>query len=86
MLTLTNLINGQEVESASGELTPITNPATGEVYAQAPNSNEVDVDRALKAAANAFQGWRDSTPSERQRALLKIADALEDSRGGNRRD
>ena len=31
----------------------------------------------MKSAAAAFEGWRDSTPSERQRALLKIADAIE---------
>ena len=31
----------------------------------------------MNAAAKAFEGWRDSTPSERQRALLKIADAFE---------
>ena len=32
---------------------------------------------AMKAAADAFPIWRDSTPSERQRAILKIADAIE---------
>ena len=31
----------------------------------------------MSAAASAFESWRDTTPSERQRALLKIADALE---------
>ncbi len=77
MEQLKNLINGQSVASSSGEVTSIVNPSTGAVYAQAPNSNQADVDAAMKSAANAFTGWRDSTPSERQRALLKIADALE---------
>ncbi|MFZ2228584.1 MAG: gamma-aminobutyraldehyde dehydrogenase [Candidatus Nanopelagicaceae bacterium] len=77
METLSSFINGKEVASLSGATTPITNPATGEVYAQAPKSNQADVELAMKAAATAFEGWRDSTPSERQRALLKIADALE---------
>ena len=72
-----NLINGELVSSSSGEVTSIVDPSTGEVYAQAPNSNAHDVDLAMKSAADAFVGWRDSTPSERQRALLKIADALE---------
>jgi betaine-aldehyde dehydrogenase len=72
-----NFVNGQEIASTSGETTAITNPATGQVYAQAPKSNLADVDGAMKSAAKAFEGWRDSTPSERQRALLKIADALE---------
>ncbi len=77
MEQFSNIINGAEVASTSGATTPITNPATGQVYAQAPNSNAADVDAAMKSAARAFEGWRDSTPSERQRALLKIADALE---------
>ena len=77
MQIFSNFINGQEVASASGETTSIIDPSTGEVYAQAPNSNATDVDKAMAAAASAFKGWRDSTPSERQRALLNIADALE---------
>ena len=77
MQTLSSFINGHEVQSVSGETTPITNPSTGEVYAQAPKSGVEDINRAVTAAANAFVGWRDSTPSQRQRALLKIADALE---------
>jgi betaine-aldehyde dehydrogenase len=40
-------------------------------------SGPTDVDAAMRAAATAFEGWRDSTPSERQRALLRIADAIE---------
>ena len=77
MEQLSNIVNGKEVAGTSGETTAIINPSTGEVYAQAPKSNQADVDTAMKSAAAAFEGWRDSTPSERQRALLKIADALE---------
>ena len=36
-----------------------------------------DVDAAMQAAANAFEGWRDSTPSERSLALFRFADAME---------
>ena len=77
MEALSNFINGAEVPSTSGEISSLTDPSTGKVYATAPNSNAADVDKAMKAASNAFVGWRDSTPSERQRAILKIADALE---------
>ena len=49
----------------------------GEVYASAPKSGAEDVDRAYRAAEKAFEAWGDTTPSERQLALLKIADALE---------
>ena len=78
MEKLTNFINGKAVESTSGETTSLINPSTGSAYATAPKSNAADVDAAFSAASNAFPGWRDSTPSQRQRALLKIADAIED--------
>jgi betaine-aldehyde dehydrogenase len=74
---LQNFINGKSVDGASGETTTLINPATGEAFATAPKSNAADVDKAMKAASDAFVDWRDSTPSERQRALLKIADAIE---------
>lgn len=78
MEKLTNFINGKSVDGASGETTSLINPATGVAYATAPKSNSADIDAAFSAASNAFPGWRDSTPSQRQRALLKIADAIED--------
>jgi betaine-aldehyde dehydrogenase len=74
---LQNFINGQSVDGASGETTTLINPSTGKAFATAPKSNAADIDKAMKAASDAFPGWRDSTPSERQRALLKIADAIE---------
>ena len=77
MEKLSNFINGKSVESKSGKTSDLVNPATGQVFATAPNSNAADVDTAMKAAADAFPIWRDSTPSERQRAILKIADAIE---------
>ena len=77
MKKLQNFVNGKLVDSSSGETTTLINPATGQAFATAPNSNAADVDKAMSAAANAFTEWRDSTPSERQRALLKIADAIE---------
>jgi betaine-aldehyde dehydrogenase len=74
-----NIINGEVRGSASGAMMDIVNPSTGEVYASAPRSDEVDVDLACKAAGDAFQTWRWSTPSERQRALLKLADVIEEN-------
>ena|SRR6478735_152962 len=72
--TYHNIIDGKIQASASGAMMDIINPATGEVYATAPNSDEQDVDLACRAAGRAFETWRWSTPSERQRALLKLAD------------
>lgn len=79
MEKLSSFVNGHEVQSSSGQTTPITDPSTGEVYAQAPKSNKNDVDVAMKAASKAFETWGQTTPSQRQRALLKIADAFEEN-------
>ena len=78
MKTLTNFINGKSVPSSSGKTQELINPATGEVFAHAPVSNSADVDAAMNAAAAAFELWRESTPGERQRAINKIADAIEE--------
>jgi betaine-aldehyde dehydrogenase len=75
--TFTNVINGELVDSASGETYDIVDPTTGEVYAQAPRSGAEDVDRAYAAAAAAFESWGSTTPRERSEALLKIADAIQ---------
>ena len=74
-----NIIGGEVRAAADGQIMDIVNPSTGEVYASAPNSSAKDVDDAFKAAAAAFETWRWSTPSERQRALLKLADVIEEN-------
>ena len=74
---LHNIIAGEAQPAASGETLEITDPSTGQVYATSPKSGPEDVDAAFRAAADAFESWRWSTPSERQAALLKFADAIE---------
>jgi betaine-aldehyde dehydrogenase len=74
---LRNFVDGRHVDAADGRTSDVVDPCTGESYAQAPLSSESDVDAAMRAAASAFVTWRDTTPAERQRALLKIADAVE---------
>ncbi|MGW7520983.1 gamma-aminobutyraldehyde dehydrogenase [Streptomyces sp. NPDC054796] len=74
---LRNYIDGEFRDAADGRTTEVVNPATGEAYASAPLSGAADVDAAMAAAEAAFPAWRDATPSARQRAILKIADALE---------
>jgi betaine-aldehyde dehydrogenase len=72
---LRNFVNGDYVAAASGQTSEVVDPSTGEPYAQAPVSGPADVEAALRAAAGAFEGWRDSTPAERSLALLRMADA-----------
>ena len=76
--TFKNVVNGELVDSVSGETYDVIDPTTGEVYAQAPMSGAEDVDRAYAAAATAFESWVDSTPQDRAAAMLKIADAIEE--------
>jgi betaine-aldehyde dehydrogenase len=74
---LHNFIAGAAAEPADGRYADLIDPSTGEVFASTPVSGAEDVDRAVRAAAGAFETWRDTTPSERQLALLRFADAVE---------
>jgi betaine-aldehyde dehydrogenase len=76
--TLQNFIGAEPVDPLDGETEPILNPATGETIAFAPLSSAADVDRAVRAARDAFPGWSTTTPGERAGALLKLADAIEE--------
>src|SRR4051812_46544017 len=75
--TFNNFIDGESVGAASGATTDVINPADGQVMAQAPESSAEDVERAVKAARTAFDGWAGATPGERSLALLRLADAVE---------
>ena len=78
MRTVRNFVGGSCVDTADGRTAELVDPATGEVFATAPVSAEADVDRALVIAQDAFPGWRDATPAERQLALLRFADRIEE--------
>jgi betaine-aldehyde dehydrogenase len=77
MKSFNNYINGKEVAAQDGRTTPIIDPVTGKQYATAALSGPADVDNAMKAAADAFDSWKHSTPSVRQKAINDIADAME---------
>jgi betaine-aldehyde dehydrogenase len=75
--TLKNFINGELVDSRGKDTIDLVDPVTGDVYAKSPVSTDADVDAAYTAAAAAFEEWGETTPSERQKALWQIADAME---------
>ncbi|HZG34044.1 MAG TPA: aldehyde dehydrogenase family protein, partial [Sphingopyxis sp.] len=68
-------IDGRAVEAAA--TLDVRNPATGAVFAQAPDASAADLDAAVAAAARAFPGWRDTPPAERKACLVKAAEAIE---------
>ena len=78
MKTFNNYINGKEVTARDGRTTPVIDPVTGKQYATAALSGPADVDDAMKAAADAFESWKHSTPSVRQKAINDIADVMEE--------
>jgi betaine-aldehyde dehydrogenase len=74
--TLQNFIDGRSM-GGEGETMAVLNPATGVECWRAPVSSAAEVDRAVRAARRAFEGWSQSTPAERASALLALADAIE---------
>jgi betaine-aldehyde dehydrogenase len=74
---LCNFVGGAPVPTVDGTTAAVVDPSTSEPYLEAPLSGPRDVDAAFEAAASAFPGWRDATPSERSLALWRIADAFE---------
>lgn len=76
--TLSNFIGGEWIPAAEGRTDEVIDPSTGAVIAQVASSTAVDVERAVAAAADAFEGWRAQTPGERGLVLLRLADRIEE--------
>ncbi|MBM7649856.1 aldehyde dehydrogenase (NAD+) [Bacillus ectoiniformans] len=75
-------INGQFVESTSGQTFETPNPATGETLAVVSEARYEDIDLAVKAARQAFdQGpWQKMSAAERSRLIYKLADLMEENK------
>ncbi|KAK7802928.1 hypothetical protein U0070_015932 [Myodes glareolus] len=76
-------INNEWHDSVSGKKFPVINPATEEVICNVEEGDKADVDKAVKAARQAFQigsTWRTMDASERGRLLNKLADLMERDR------
>src|SRR6201993_1155962 len=71
------LVGGKWVESASGEVLEVEDPAHRRPIAEIPRGRVEDVARAVNAAAEAFPAWSRMIPRERGRLLARVADALE---------
>ena len=77
MKHLCNYINGALVPPSSEQYLDLFDPASGQVYAKVPDSNVIDVNRAVIAAQVAFPLWAATPINERSRILTKIADLIE---------
>src|SRR3954452_2250526 len=75
-----NFVGGEWVEPLASDTLTVLNPATGETIGEAPAGGEADVDRAVQAAERAFVKWSETTPGQRSRKLLQIAEAIDENR------
>ncbi|MEK7835944.1 MAG: aldehyde dehydrogenase family protein, partial [Pseudomonadota bacterium] len=80
LVTYRMYIDGQWVDSASGQRFESHNPYTGKPWALIPRGNAEDVDRAVRAARKAFTtgDWPKLTPSKRGALLRKLGDLIAD--------
>jgi betaine-aldehyde dehydrogenase/aminobutyraldehyde dehydrogenase len=70
-------VDGEQVAAADGATEPVINPATGEQIATVALGGAADVDRAVDAAARAFDGWSATIPGKRAELLLELAARLD---------
>jgi malonate-semialdehyde dehydrogenase (acetylating)/methylmalonate-semialdehyde dehydrogenase len=76
---LKNYINGEWVESRSGEVYDVVNPATQKVISKVPMSTPDEVNAAITAAKEAFPEWRETTPLARVRCMFRLKELLEEN-------
>src|SRR5690625_307994 len=75
---LKNFVGGKWIEAKSTETEQVFNPATGEVIAEVPISNQEDLDQAVQTANTAFQEWKEVPVPRRARILFKYQQLLVD--------
>ena len=71
------IIDGARVAAASGRTFDSVNPATGAVFRTVSEAGAEDVDRAVRAAARAFEDWGQRSPIQRAKVLYRWADLLD---------
>ena len=74
---LKNYINGEWVDSETTQTRDVVNPATGEVIAQVPLSTHNEVERAVTAAKDAFEIWRETPPAQRARYFFTLKNLMD---------
>ncbi len=77
MIQVLNYVAGKFDRVGADDSLDIVNPAKGVTIGHAPRTSADGVDRAVKAAASAFEDWRAVGPKERSSWLNRIADEIE---------
>ncbi|MGM0636472.1 MAG: aldehyde dehydrogenase [Bacteroidota bacterium] len=79
MQTIQNYINGEWQNPIDGNWLDNYDPSCGKIYSKIPNSNQKDVELAVKAAENAFPLWSTTTLEHRSKVLQRIAELISDN-------
>ena len=78
-MKILNYINNEWIEPKVSEYVEVINPATGEVLAKTPLCGKADVEKAAKAALEAFPAWRATPVQDRIQYLFKLRDLLKEN-------
>jgi len=70
-------INGEWLNTKSGDYMPVTNSSTGEVIAEAPRCSPEEVAAAVESAAAAYPAWRDTPITKRVQVMFRFKELLE---------
>ncbi len=76
MRTITHWIGGKAVNGSSRRTSPVWNPATGAQQAEVVLASTEDVDAAVRTAAEAFDGWSQSSLSQRSKVLFAFRELV----------
>jgi len=79
MEKILNYINGDLISPVSDAFIDNIEPATGQPYNLIPDSDERDIEQAVKAARDAFPGWSQTPIEQRSKILRKLAQLIEDN-------
>jgi malonate-semialdehyde dehydrogenase (acetylating)/methylmalonate-semialdehyde dehydrogenase len=74
-----NFIGGRWLESRTAESLSVSDPASGDQLGRVPLSPRDEVDEAVRAAGEAFPGWRETPPLERARVLFRLKALLDEN-------
>jgi malonate-semialdehyde dehydrogenase (acetylating)/methylmalonate-semialdehyde dehydrogenase len=74
--TITHWIGGKPTAGSSTRTSAVWNPATGQQQAEVVLANPTDVDEAVRAAAEAFQQWSQSSLSQRTKILFSFRELV----------
>jgi malonate-semialdehyde dehydrogenase (acetylating)/methylmalonate-semialdehyde dehydrogenase len=77
MREINHFIGGASFTGSSGRFSDVFNPNTGEVQARVQLATAAEMDRAVQAAQDAFEGWSSTNPQRRARVMFEFKRLVE---------